>query len=432
MNLAMAGINFRSAPVELREKVSFAPAAVPDVIRKMGAELPTAGIVVLSTCNRTEVYAVGDDRAELDEGRLIRAFLSAGGVADADRTKEHIYTETGLEAAQHLIAVAASLDSMVVGETEILGQVKQAYLMAAETQEDCGALHTLFQAALGAAKRVHAETDISRGRVSVSSIAVECAEKVFDSLSLQTVMVVGAGETSELTVKTLVEKGVTNLLVLNRSRERAEALAGQYGGRAVQFDKLAEFLPRADITISSTHAPHCVIGADSVRKAAEIRRGAPMLFIDIAVPRDIDPLVGDLENVYLYDIDDLSRVAEAGLARRQAAVEKAWRVVGEETRKLAGQLDSVSIEAVMRGLTEYGDSVRDLEVKRAFGSGPLASLPAEVHDAIRELAGRAVHRALARPRNALNRARKNGSWETCARAVKELFGLHGEKGDGDE
>lgn len=431
MNLAMVGINFRSAPLELRERVSFAPGAVPDVIRRMGGGLPGAALVVLSTCNRTEVYAAAEE-AEVNEELLVEAFLSAGGVSNTEETRTHFYTRNGLDAAQHLMAVASSLDSMVVGETEILGQVKQAYLAAVETQEDCGAIHTLFRAALGTAKRVHSETDISRGRVSVSSIAVECAEKVFDSLSLQTVMVVGAGETSELTLKSLVEKGVTNLLVLNRSKERAEALAGQYGGKAIQFDKLEEFLPRADIVISSTHAPHCVIGGAPVKKAIETRRGAPMLFIDIAVPRDIDPLVGEFRNVYLYDIDDLSRVAEESQARRQAAVEKAWQVVVEETRKLAGALESVSIESIMRGLTEYGDSVTDLETKRAFGSGPLAGLPEESRNEIRDLVQRVVHRALARPRNALNRARKNGSWETCARAVRDLFDLREETRDGDE
>ena len=270
-------------------------------------------------------------------------------------------------------------------------------------------------------------------RCHLSRLAViKDAEKVFENISSQTVMVVGAGETSELTVKNLVEKGVTNLLVLNRSRERAEAVAERYGGKAIQFDRLEEFLPQADIVISSTHAPHCVIGADTVHTAMDTRRGNPMLFIDIAVPRDIDALVGDLPNVYLYDIDDLSKVAEESLARRQAAVEAAWHVVREETGKLARLLESVSIESVMRGLSDYGRSVEELEIERAFGSEAFASLSEESRDEIRALVHRVADRALARPRNALNRARKNGAWETCAKAVKDLFDLHEEKHDGQD
>jgi len=337
MELAMVGMNFRTAPLELREKVTFPPADIPQMLGRMGARLPGAGIALLCTCNRTEVYALAE-APELRKEALVDALLAVVGLSGGDEITAHLYERTGVDALEHLIAVTASLDSMVVGETEILGQVKQAYRTAVEVQRDRKFLHGLFQGVLSAGKRVHSETGISRGRVSVSSVAVSCAEKIFERLASRTVMVVGAGDTSEKALKTLVEKDAGQLFVLNRSADKAKRLAEHYGGEAVSLHLLPDYLPRADIVISSTQAPYHIIDAGTVRKAMEVRRGRPMLLIDIAVPRDIDRSVGELQDVHLYDIDDLRTVAEEGLLRRQAAVEAAWRVVREETQKLAEAL----------------------------------------------------------------------------------------------
>ncbi|MCX7008744.1 MAG: glutamyl-tRNA reductase, partial [Kiritimatiellaeota bacterium] len=287
MNLAVLGINFRTAPIELRERASFAADDVPEALSRLCAEFPGTEAVLLSTCNRTELYTAGIDM-EMRRSALIRMLLKGTAPHEFAAAEKHFYAKKDLSVAQHLLAVVAGLDSMVVGETEILGQVKQAYMLAEQAQTSGKALAPLFQNAFRIAKRVHTETHLCRGRVSVSSIAVEFAEKVFEDLGSKTVMIVGAGETAELALKSLTERGAKDVLVLNRSHERALVLAERYGGRAIPYDLLDDYLPRADIVISSTSAPHCVIREASVRKALAVRRGLPLLLIDIAVPRDIE------------------------------------------------------------------------------------------------------------------------------------------------
>src|ERR1035437_2130206 len=258
MSLSVLGINFRTAPVELRERASFTAADVPAVLSRLGAEFPGAEAVLLSTCNRTELYAAGID-VEANKGTLIRMLLRGAAPQEFAAAEKHFYVKKDLIVAQHLLAVVAGLDSMVVGETEILGQVKQAYLLAEQAQTSGKTLDPLFQNAFRIAKRVHTETDLCRGRVSVSSIAVEFAEKVFEDLGSKTVMIVGAGETAELALKSLIERGAKNVLVLNRSLDRALALAERHGGRAIPYDLLDDYLSRVDLVISSTSAPHCVV-----------------------------------------------------------------------------------------------------------------------------------------------------------------------------
>jgi glutamyl-tRNA reductase len=422
MNLAVLGINFKSAPVELRETLAFGPEETPAALRGMAERLPGAERVLLSTCNRTELYAAGTEEPP-DREALLAALLTGRRLAPSDVAADHVYYKTGIQAAEHLVAVASSLDSMVVGETEVLGQVKRAYTLAQEAGACGRTMQTLFPLAFQTAKRVHAETDIGRGRVSVSSIAVEFAEKVFENLAEKTIMIVGAGETAELALKSLVERGATQVLVLNRSFHRGEALAAQYGGKALQFDVLGDYLPKTDIVISSTGAPHCVVRAEAVAQAVRERHGRPMLLIDIAVPRDIEPAAGRLPNVYLYDIDDLQRVADGNLARRQKAIDQAWGIIREGLVEMAVAAEGDDFRGLMRQFDLQARAVRDAALQRAFSKEALASLPEAAREEIAAVVQKTINKMLAAPRASLHRAARNGQWREYARVARDLFGL---------
>ncbi len=422
MNLSVLGINFRSAPIELRETLAFSPDVTPDVLMAMRPSLKGLELVLLSTCNRTELYVA--DTEELPDKETLIAALTRGKTSGSiSELSEHFYLKTGLAAAEHLLAVAASLDSMVVGETEILGQVKRAYMLAHEAETSGRIVQTLFPLAFQAAKRVHTETEICRGRVSVSSIAVEFAEKVFEELSEKTVMVVGAGETAELALKSLVDRGVTKVLVLNRSFHRGEKLAREYGGRAVQFDLLADYLPTADMVISSTGAPHCIIHSDVVAQAVRSRHGRPMLLIDIAVPRDIEPSAGQVDNVYLYDIDDLQRVADGNMARRQQAIDQAWVIVKEGMGEVAEAFEGDDFRGLMKQVNIHADAVREAMLRRAFSKEKLAALPDDCREEIETVVQKTINKMLAAPRAALHKASRNGQWQDYATVARDLFGL---------
>ncbi|OVE73873.1 glutamyl-tRNA reductase [bacterium B17] len=339
MNFSICGINFKTSQLPLREKVSFSPGQLATALKIINHEVPNAEAMLLSTCNRTELYLATENIVE-NHDQMVELLGKTAGVPLNKDDSEHFYFKTGIKAAKHLISVAASLDSMVVGETEILGQVKQAYAAASKAQPGCKFIHRLMNQINRTAKRIHTETDISRGRVSVSSIAVEFARKIFDHLENKTAMIVGAGETSELTMKSLVSKGIKNVIVCNRSPEKGKTLAEHYGGEAIDYDQLDEHLPIVDIVVSSTSAPHCVIKAESIRRAITLRHERPMLLIDIAVPRDIEEEADSLEDVYLYDIDDLQKVATENLKRRKKSVDDAWGIIEEELPAIADAMNS--------------------------------------------------------------------------------------------
>ncbi len=426
MTTAVIGISFRTAPIELREQAAFSAADVPAALQRIRAAFPVAELVLLSTCNRTELYTSG---IELDthKDKLVGLMLKqSSGIQIAD-AQPHFYVKRDLESVEHLFAVASSLDAMVVGETEILGQVKQALLLAEEAQTTGKVLQPLFQRAFKTAKRVHSETDICRGRVSVSSLAVEFSEKVFENLSAKTVMIVGAGETAELALKSLIDRGARDVMVLNRSVERGQTLAARYGGQAIQFDLLDDYLPRADIVISSTSAPHLVIHAAAVQKAIAIRRGRPMLLVDIAVPRDIDPAASQIKDVYLYHIDDLQRIAESNLTKRHSAVDQAWKIVREGTAEAATFFEAPELRLLLRKFDEHGREICETALQRALAKEKLAALPEPCREEIIVLAQKIVNKMLAQPREAVKRAARNGEWEAYARVVNDLFGFDKKK-----
>lgn len=423
MKLIMVGINFKTAPLELREKLSFRASEMPGVLQRIKWEMQDAQIVLISTCNRTELYVAGPD-VDTHKDALTGYLAKSRDVTIDKALHGHFYIKEDKDAVSHLFRVTASLDSMVVGETEILSQVKQGYMIAGETGTTGAMLNPLFQNALKIAKRVHSETAICQGRVSISSIAVEFAEKIFEDLTTKTVMIIGAGQTSELTLQSLIDKGVKHVLVLNRSLDRGRALAETYGGRAIQLDLLDDYLPQADIVVSSTNAPHTVIHVNQVRNAIATRHSRPMLLVDIAVPRDIDGAVGDLDNVYLYNIDDLQGVASENLGKRQEALKPALSIINEGTCKFEAWFRSQDIGSLIRELEEATISIRDGELARGLGKDTLASLPEAAKEAIRAMLGRTINRILASPKVAIKRAARNGHTDDYAKVVREIFGLN--------
>jgi glutamyl-tRNA reductase len=432
MNLAVVGIHFRTTPVEVREHLSVQPADVPAALARLCARLPHTELLLLSTCNRTELYAVSPD-AEVNPDTLIDLLL-AGGRDVQESFRECFYRKAGEAALAHLMTVAASLDSMVVGEAEILGQVKQAHAAAVAAGSLGPHLESLVQRAFKVAKRVRAETDLARGHVSVGSVAAELVAKVFEDLRTKTVMIVGAGEVSEQTLKHLVDKGVGDALVLNRSIERSRLLADRYGGTAVSFDRLDEYLSRADIVVSSTGAPHSIISAAAVQRAVTARRNRPVFLIDLAVPRDIQAAAAEIENVYLYNIDDLQKVADENLARRHDAVAAARRIVAEELAAAATLFRAGSLGAVMRRIDAKAERIADTELKRVFAKPGVAPLPGtcdHCREEIRTMLHRALNKMNADTKKALNEAARDGRWDDYAEIMEHLLGVS-PKDDGHE
>jgi glutamyl-tRNA reductase len=333
MKLFVAGLSYKTAPVELREKL----AVHPSRLRCHGCRLRIGGglaeVVLLSTCNRVEVYGV----ASKVNGNVHRLFQQLGA-ADLDFAP-HLYVKEGAEAVQHLFAVASGLDSMVIGETEITGQVKQAYLAAQGAKLTGRVTNRLFQTALQAAKEIRTETSIGRGATSVGSVAVELAERIFDhDLSAKTVMIIGAGKMGEACVRHLAKKGARSVLVSNRSYDRAVNLATEFGGRAVRFDECLSAMAEADIVVSSTGSPNTILRRADVASVMAARANRPLFLIDIAVPRDIDADVDRLDNVFLYNVDHLEAIVRENVRQREQELARCQSILRERTAALMSRL----------------------------------------------------------------------------------------------
>ena len=351
MNIVVIGLSHHSSPVELRERFAFAEAKIPDALKSLRDSGVADEAVILSTCNRVEIYAA----TSLEPAKTfaeLKEFLLRWG--ETPSSPNQIATKSGLEglsphqnemsdelysfaepqSLHHLFKVACGLDSMVLGETEILGQLKAAYDLALKHGHTSARLNKAFQRAFHAAKHVRTHTNIQRGSVSVASVAVELAEKIFNSLGEREVLVIGAGDTSEKTARALLSRGAKNIIVTNRSLDRAQALAGELGGRAVPFDDWAAEFEKIDIVISSTAAPHHILDRAKLEPLMKARRQRPLLLIDIAVPRDIDPEVNFLENVYLYNVDDLQGIADDYLKLRREEIVRCEAIIAEKVKPL--------------------------------------------------------------------------------------------------
>ncbi|MBN8247980.1 MAG: glutamyl-tRNA reductase [Verrucomicrobia bacterium] len=330
MNLLLVGISHHTAPVALRERFAVPDGDAPALLARVRSDGIGEEVVLVSTCNRVELY-VATARPSAEAAAVLREFLIRDRGVGEPLGRE-LYGLTGQAAAEHLFRVAGGLDSLVLGETEILGQLKLAYQRALESGSTGRLLNKLFQAAFAAGKKIRSETQIQRGNTSVASVAVDLAEKIFDRLSDRQVMVIGAGDTSEKTARALLSRGAHSVIVSNRSWDRAAALAEELGGRAIHFDEWEREFAALDILISSTSAPHFILDVARLERLLARRPARPLLLVDLAVPRDIDPEVRRLDNVYLANVDDLQAIADEHVRSRRVEIARCDAIVRERVQ----------------------------------------------------------------------------------------------------
>ena len=361
MQLICLGLNHKTAPVEVREQFSIPKAAIRQGLANLADYAGLDEVVVLSTCNRSEIYAVSDDAEDgLAEAKQF-LFDLAGNDDDID---DYLYTYLDEECIRHLFRVVSSLDSLVLGEGQILSQVKEAYAVAREAGATSTVLNTLMHRAIATGKRVRTETRIQFNSVSVSYAAVELAAEKLDGLEHAHALIFGAGKMAELTAEHLIAHGVTHLYVANRHRERAEKLAEKFGGEAVEFDGALKNCPDADVVVTSTGAPHYVVKPWDVQQYMTKRRGQPAFFIDIAVPRDVDPDVGDIKGITLYNIDALEAVVDEHKAERREEAKAAEVIVEEEVQSIEDRFQYLGLQPLMALLSKRCERIRQREMRR--------------------------------------------------------------------
>jgi glutamyl-tRNA reductase len=417
MRLVLVGTSYQRAPVELRELLAYDADLRRQALERLSGEGSEA--VVLSTCNRTEVYAVGERPAQAEE-RIYGELSGLSGLSQSELAPA-LYSVTDEAAAVHLFRVAAGLDSMVPGEAQILGQVREAYEAAREAGTTGSTLHRLFRQALRVGKRVRTETAIGENPASVSSAAAELAERVFEGLEGRKILLIGAGKTADLTAANLISRGVGEIVVANRSPERAEALARRFGGRAAGLDALEEELAHADVVVASTGSQGLVLSGEQVARAMRERRGRPVFFIDIAVPRDLDPAINELDGCYLYDIDDLERVVAESVAGRREEAVRAEAIVSEEADSFRAWQLSLDVVPAIASLRARAESIRREELDRV--EGRLASLSPSQRRAVEALTSQIVAKLLHQPTVRMKEAAAAADGVLYAEAVRHLFGL---------
>jgi glutamyl-tRNA reductase len=419
MILSLLSYSHKCAPIEWRERLALSPDQVPGWLLETRERARLKELMVLSTCNRVEYYFVTEDegyafRTLVD--RLRDRFPEGGVELDSCAVKL-----SGQPAVSHVFRVAASLESMVIGEPQILGQVKDAFQLSVAHRLTGPFLGALMPQVFRTAKRVRTETQIARFPVSVSFVAAELARKIFDDLAGRTVLVVGAGEMAELAVTHLMAGGVRRLVIANRSFAGAVALAERFGGSAVPLNRLADHLAQADIIISSTGARGFVITPELVRSAMRSRRGKPMFFIDIAVPRDVDPAVNQLSDVYLYDIDDLQTAANANLKEREREAAAAQAIIDEDVRRFRSWCESLAVVPTVRALRERFTAMGEEELQRTLAK--LAHLPAPDQQQVQKLVRTLVNKLLHAPSTRLKTLAEDQNSSLYAEALCALFDL---------
>lgn len=363
MRICHVGLNHKTSPIELRERLAVPEADVPHILQEIAAHHAVREVALLSTCNRVEFTLVTHD-PDTTIALIHEWFAERSGIA-LESILEHMYSFTSEAAVRHLFTVAAGLDSLVLGEPQILGQVKSAYEHALSTGTAGHILHRLYQSTFAAAKRARSDTEIGRLSVNISSCAVELAKRIFGDLAGKNVMLIGAGEMAELAARHLHGQGIKQILVSNRTLERAANLAREFDGHALTLEQLPDYLDAADIVISSTGASTYVLLPEPIQKALEKRNGRPMFLVDIAVPRDIDPRVGELEGAYLYDIDDLQQVVQGNRESREKAADHARTLLEEDAQDFLGWLKSLESVPLIRHLQEKSEQIRREELEKA-------------------------------------------------------------------
>ncbi|MDQ6751531.1 MAG: glutamyl-tRNA reductase, partial [Actinomycetota bacterium] len=394
------GISHKTAPVALRERVALTEGRAETFLRELVTDGEVHEAVAISTCNRTEIYVVAGDPVEA-ETRVLGMLARQADIRPTELA-ESIYALRNCDAARHLYRVTAGLESMIVGEAEVQGQIKRAYEVALAAGVTGPLCNRLFAAALATGKRARSETAVSESRVSVSSVAVDLARETLGDLASRRVLVLGTGEMSELTAQALSAQGAGTIFVANRRRDRARELAARFGGRVVGFDELPHELELADIVLASTASQHTILGHDELALVMRERHGQPLLLIDIAVPRDLDPLCAELPGVALYDIDDLQAVVRRNLRVRQAEARRAEAIIEEEIQRFAGWLGSLAVVPTIAALRARGDEI--VEGVLAENAGRWESLSqrdrARVEAVARTVANRLLHEPTVRMKRA--------------------------------
>ena len=418
MRLFAVGLSHRTAPIELRERVDFARAGVPAALEGLAARNVARELAVLSTCNRAEVYVAADADHAVEE--LFAFFADYHGLPAAE-IAPHLYVHHGADVARHLFRVAAGLDSLVVGEPQILGQVKAAYTLASDARFTGTVLNRLFHVAFAAGKRVRAETGLGEGAVSVSYAAIALAKKIFGDLSGLRVLIVGSGEMAKLTGTHLRAQKVREITIASRTREAAERLAAQVGAEVVDWTGMPGAIERADILVTATGAPSAILSRADIARAMKPRRERALFIIDIAVPRDVEPDAGAIEEVFLYNIDDLQGIVKENLARRTAELDRADAIIAAETAKFAAWLQSREIIPTVVALRERFESIRRAELQRL--QPKLSSLPPEAQEQVDYITRLIVQKLLLAPTEQLKAVSDNSLAATYSDALNRLFSL---------
>jgi glutamyl-tRNA reductase len=423
--LLALGISHKTAPLALRERLALPEGRAAGVMRELVANAEVDEAVAISTCNRTEIYIVASDPVEAESAAL-SALSRQAGIPPTELLGS-LYSPRGMEAARHLFGVAAGLESMIVGEAEIQGQVKRAYELALVEGATGPITNRLFRDALATGKRARHETAIGRSRVSVSSVAVELARGTLGELDSRRVLVIGAGENGELTAKALRERGVETVFVANRRYDRAIGLAQRFGGHAVRFDDLPRELEDADIVVSSTASPHQLVGREELELVMETREGRPLLLIDIAVPRDIDPTVRELPGITLFDMDDLQREVARSLSAREAEAVHVRTIIEQQVESFGDWLASLDVVPTIAALRERGEEIVERVLRE--NEQRWESLSEADRARVELLARTVVSRLLHEPTLRMKGSAERGGSYVQLQALRELFGLDPETQD---
>ena len=420
MSVVVVGLNHRTVPLDVLERMTVNESRLPKALHDLGTRPHLNEAVVLSTCNRTEIYAV----AERYHGAIddIRSFLTDLSGLNIDAFNDHVYAYHDDVAVAHLFKVASGIDSAVVGESEILGQVRDAWSQAVEEEATGPVLDRLFRHAVGAGRRVRSETGIARGTTSVSQAAVAMATQRLGSLKGRSILILGAGEMGEGMAAALASTpGLAQVLVANRTRTRAVAMASRVGGEVVPFGELAGALETVDVLLTSTGSPSVIVDVDDVSAVLAARAGRPLLIVDVAVPRDVDPAAADLEGVTLLDMDDLRTFAEAGLAGRRAEIANAQEVLAEEVEGYLFAASAREVAPLIAALRARADTIREREIERY--QGRLAGLTPGQREAVEGLTRGVVNKLLHEPTVRLKDAAGSARADRLADAVRSLFDL---------
>jgi len=415
MQLALVGLSHKTAPVEVRERLAFSNDALRSALTSLVDRQAVNEAMILSTCNRVEVVA------ESPDDRLIRDFICEFHQIPQDSLSNHFYSYRNVDAIRHVFRVTASLDSMVIGEPQILGQVKEAYRIAMDAGTVGMHLTALMNRAFAVAKKVRSETGISQSAVSVSYAAVELARKIFGDLSGKTVMIIGASKMGELAAKHLKRAGASSVLVTNRTFERAVELAKVFEGAAVPFEHFIDHMAGADIVITSTGAPHFIIGKNLAEQVIHRRKNKPIFFIDIAVPRDIDPAVNGIDNAFLYDIDDLQQVIDANLKERLKEAMRAEEIVDNEVEAFCLKMQTRDVVPTIVQLQESLEKVRRDEIER--NRRHLKDLSPDQQAAVDQITKSIVNKILHPPIEQLKQMAHDPQGADLAELIRKIFNV---------